>query len=138
MERFWKISGVIVLLAIFLCGCRSINVKEPAQPTLVNRIEILYNSHDVHLQRSYTATDKIDTILFFLYGLSPVGRVEEDPEQISEQRCKITAVLSNGETYIYRLRGGRYLSVNCKPWQKIDSQKADWLFTVLVSMPSDA
>lgn len=125
------------MLAVFLCGCSHVNVKEPAQPTLVDRIEVLYNNHDVQLQRSYTSTDKIDTILFFLYGLSPVGRVEEDPEQIAEKRCEVTAVLSNGKTRIYRLRGGRYLSANCKPWQKIDSQKADWLFTVLVSMPSD-
>lgn len=138
MGKLWKIWVIFIMVAVFLCGCSVLQAAEPQQPVLVSRIEVRYNSHDVELQRCYTSTDKIDTILFFLYGLSPVGRVEEDPEQILERYCEITVVLSNGEAHIYRLRGGRYLSENCRPWQKVDSQKADWLFTILVSMPSDA
>lgn len=136
MGRNWKLL-LIILYCFSLSGCKKALSPEPAQLNLVQQIDISYYKEGVHLQRHYTDADKMDTVLFYLYSLSPLGRAEEDPEHIAADSCKITLAMTNGETRIYRQRGGRYLSVDCKPWQKIDPDKADDLFPLLARMCSD-
>ena len=129
-----------LIVAIFCCllsGCGRIRTNEPVQLNLVQQIDVSYYKNGIHLQRHYTDIDKIDTILLYLYSLSPSGHPEENPERIRNDSCKITVTLTNGETHVYRQYGGRYLSVDCQPWQKIKTSKTAALFPLLARMCSD-
>ncbi len=137
MKRFWKIMTIYLAFGFLFSGCGSSQREAPKELNLVTGIEVSYDHQQIHLQRSYTSTDKMDTVLFYLYTLSPYGRVQVDPECITDESCKITVIMTDGQTRTYRQRGQEYLSVDCRPWQKIDPKKAEKLFPILLGMSSD-
>lgn len=123
-------------ILLFSFGCTK---KESAQnaPVLVTQIQIDYRHKQDHLLRRYTNTKKIDVILYYLYDLEPVGRPQEDPEQIQEDFCRITLGFSDGKTKIYRQIGNKYLSVDSHPWQKIKENEGRVLYHLVNHIPSD-
>ena len=137
MKQKQSVLLIFSILCMMLGGCKNVQAVEPVQLNLVRRVDVSYRKDGVHLQRSYTSTDKIDAILFYLYRLVPLGKAQEDPERITNDSCKITVITTGGQTHVYRQRGGRYLSVDCKPWQKIDPEKTESLFPLLARLCSD-
>ena len=137
MRHYWKLLAVVLLLSALLCGCKrqAAPLEEPL--VFVTQIHIDYEYRQNHLLRSYTDADKMDVILYYLYGLSPHGQPEEDPEQIQGDSCKITVTLSNGQQKIYRQIGSQYLSVDFHPWQTIPQDRGSLLYHLVNHIESD-
>lgn len=134
--KFQKWVLFFVCICVLNVGC-SPQKSTSAPPALVTAVDVQYDFDTVHLQRKYTATDKMDAVLYYLYGLSPYGQAEEDPEQLTGESCCITVTLSNGQIRTYRQQAGRYIRIDSSPWKKIDPQKAARLLPLVEQMPSD-
>ena len=137
MGSFLKPAAAIICSCLFLCACnrRPDAVQEPI--VLVTAVDIRYNYKNTQLNRTYTNSDKMDVILYYLYGLEPYGKPDEDPEQIRNDCCHITVHLSNGRSRIYRQQGSRYLSVDFSPWKNISPTRAAVLHHLLRHIESD-
>ena len=135
MGKFWKISALFILFLIILSGCKA----KPPEPSVavVTGVEIEYIHNGQPLRRYYTTPDKMDTVLFYLYSLSPYGNPETDPEELDMDSCRITLTLSDGKKRIYRQRGDCFLSVDCHRWKKIDPKKGEQLLPILQAISSD-
>lgn len=135
-----KIGNMICLLlnaCLLLSGCSATATETAPPPDLVTKIAVSYDHQDIHLDRIYTDTDKMDVILFYLYSLSPYGDAEEDPELLTGERCKITVWLSSGQHKIYRQYAEQYLSIDSHPWQKIEEDQASVLYHLIRHIDSD-
>ena len=137
MGKSWKYLIPYILICGLLSGCGNVSAASSAKPDLVSRVEVSYRNQGIHLLRCYTATDKMDAVLCYLYSLSPFGHVDEDPEQLCGQSCSITVTTTGGIMRTYRQMEGKYLSVDGRPWQKIDPKKSVGLFPLLARMCSD-
>lgn len=134
-KTLWQVFFLLVLVLSF-SGCSKAEAPNNA-PAIVTQIQIDYLHKQSYLQRSYTNTKKIDTILYYLYDLEPFGKPQEDPEQIQGDYCRITLGFSNGKTKIYRQVGSRYLSVDSRPWQRIKENQGRILYHLVNHIPSD-
>ena len=123
MRRFYKLLCLCLSVSLLFCGCQKSAAETPLGPDLVTRISVVYHHKNTHLHRIYTDTQKMDVILYYFYSLTTHGKAEKDPELYEGERCRITMTLSSGETHIYRQFGTEYLSVDHKPWQKINKDK---------------
>ena len=137
MRKLLKLWLYMIILSVLLCGCRKTLAEVPNSPDLVIRISLFYEHRGQRLERVYTDNSKMDVILYYLYDLTPLGRPEEDPESLVGDRCRITLHLSHGQTHIYRQFGNQYLSVDNRPWQKIDKKQASVLYHLVNHMESD-
>ncbi len=133
MRKIW----ILLFLITFLSACAPALPPESAPLSLVTEVHVSYHYADMHIKRHFTNLDKIDTVLFYLYSLSPCGTPTEDPEQIWGDNCRIVLTESDGSQHIYRQQGGRYLSVDDRPWQTIPENKSAVLFPLLMNMESD-
>lgn len=131
------LRSVLFLFCFCFSACASAPAADPTPPSLVTDIFISYHYGDMHLKRHFTDIQKIDIVLHYLYDLSPYGTPEEDPEQIWGDCCRITLTMSDGTHHIYRQQGGRYLSVDNRPWQKINENQSAALFPLLMRIQSD-
>ncbi len=129
------LSLIFVLLCCTACTPNLPHRSEPMQ--FVTEVTVHYRYGDITLQRRYTESKKIDKVLFYLYGLSPYGTPPEDPEQLWGDSCQIILLKSDGSRRIYRQQGSRYLSVDNRPWQKINENHAARLPALLLGTESD-
>ncbi len=137
MGKILKFAAAAVCGCLFLCACKSQPAAVQDPLALVTAVDVSYTYRQVQLHRTYTSSDKMDVILYYLYDLEPYGRPDEDPEQIRDDCCRITVRLSDGRSRIYRQQGSRYLSVDSRPWQKISPTKAAVLHHLLRHIESD-
>lgn len=137
MEQIRKTLPVICILCLLLSGCKAQDPVPEDPLVYVTQVSVDYEYRLSHLRRSYTDSDKMDVFLYYLYGLSPHGKPEEDPEQIQGDSCRITLTLSDGTQRVYRQMGSRYLSVDCQPWQEISQRKGSVLFHLVNHIPGD-
>ncbi len=133
MKKLW----LVWILIVCLSGCTAPQSDRLKPVSLVTAVTVSYHYGDMHIRRHFTNTDKIDIVLYYLYHLSPGGTPKEDPEQIWGDSCRILVAESNGSRHIYRQQGGRYLSVDNRPWQTISEEKSAVLFPLLLNMESD-
>jgi uncharacterized lipoprotein YehR (DUF1307 family) len=131
-----KILALLLALCLMLSGCRQ-KPETQQMPNLVTKIRVTYKYQDVQLERIYTDNQKMDIILYYLYSLIPGGQTWEDPEKLTGERCRIVVSLMGERTRIYRQFSGEYLSVDNRPWQKIDKEKAAVLVHLLRHIPGD-
>ncbi len=131
-----KISAVLLAVCLLLSGCGK-SVQTQQMPDLVTEIRVTYTRQDVQFERVYTDNQKMDVILYYLYALLPGALAKEDPEMLRGDRCRIVVTLMGGRSRIYRQFSGEYLSVDNRPWQKIDKEKAAVLFHLIRHIPGD-
>ncbi len=132
-----KISCIVLILIFFFSACTAAPVAKSEPPSLVTEVQVSYHYADMHINRHFTDTGKIDIVLYYLYDLAPCGTPNEDPEQIWGDSCRILVTESNGQQHIYRQQGGRYLSVDNRPWQTVSAEQTAVLFPLLMNMESD-
>lgn len=137
MAKKYRIVICCLIAAALLGGCRPKPRKPIAPPALVSAVHVRYAYKRTVLERTYTDMEKMDVVLHYLYALSPSGTVREDPEQLWDDDCRITLLLSNGKKRLYLQRGGRYLSVDYGAWQKINPKMGAQLFPLISAMDSD-
>lgn len=132
----------LFLIAFFLCilsGCSKANTDEnnSALCRVVDRIDISSYHEGTLEQFTYCAPQKMEAILFYLRQLDYQGKAHTDPERICGDNYQITVTNSDGTTRSYRQRANRYLSRDHHPWECIDPKRAEILYPLLQSMPSD-
>lgn len=137
MKKSGKFIGCILCICLLFSGCHQASAQQDAGPDLVTSVSVIYNHKNTHFNRIYTQERKMDIILYYFYSLSPKGHADKDPEDYLGERCKVIVTLSSGKTHIYRQFGTEYLSVDHRPWQKIDKSQASVLFHLLLHMESD-
>lgn len=126
MEKFMKLFCVL-LCCLFLCACQ----KATSAPRLVTKVTVTDNSGTV---RDYADPRKVETILYYLRSLEPLGKPKTDPERIMGESYRIDVVYSDGSKSIYRQRANRFLSRDSHPWQTINHRKAAVLRPLLDGM----
>ena len=140
MEKSRKTFFILlILLCSLLSGCgRDEEASVPVPPRLVTQVHVFGTRGHKTVQRSYSSPRKMDAILTYLRRLEPYGRPSEDPERLLGDSYKVVVVLSDGSTHTYRLRAGRYISLDCRRWKKLDETQASRLFPLLLTMKSDS
>ena len=136
---FLRKNGLLLFAVLFLlAGCSR---KEPTphpDTRVVTRIEVTCRNEDTTMERSYTDPQKIRFILNYLRLLKFCGAADTDPERITGDDNRIVLQLSDGHQRIYRQRAYRYLSVDCRPWFKVDPEHAATLLPYLQETASDS
>lgn len=134
MRKFY----LLIILPVFLfCFSACGKSVAPTPPAMVTQVNVVYRNGSRTIQRQYRSTEKIDQILFYLYGISSGTPAKTDPEAFLSDSCTITLILSNGENHIYRQKGSCHLSVDCRPWQRIDEKKGGRLLALVTGLPAD-
>ena len=133
LKKIW----FLFLTAFSLSACTATPPRTFEPISLVKEVYIRYQYGDMDWKRHFTDSKKVDTVLYYLYTLSPYGTPPEDPEQIWGDCCEFYLIRTDGSYSIYRQQGSRYLSVNNRPWQKISAVKAARLPALLSKMESD-
>lgn len=126
MVKFVKFSTVL-LCCLFLCACQ----KTPSAPRLVTQVTVTDGNGQ---SRDFTDPRKVETILYYLRSLAPLGKPKTDPERIMGENYRIDVAYSDGSKSIYRQRANRFLSRDSHPWQTVDSRKASILRPLLEGM----
>lgn len=128
---------LICFSAVILSGC--IRNDTSAQPLsrVVTQVDIVCHREHMLVQRHYTTTQKIESVLLYLRLLKPMGRPETDPNTIDRDIFEITVHLSDGNKRIYRQKAHRYFSKGDRPWEMIDPNQAFWLYDLMEQLPSD-
>ena len=130
-----KIFPVILVVALLFSGC----VNREVQPAVrvVTQVDVACRRQGEALQRSYVHRQKIQKVLNYLRLLELRGPTNSDPEAIGGNAYEITVHFSWGAPTVYYQRCERFLSKNRHPWQKIYSQNAGELYSIVEDMPTD-
>ena len=136
MRKFCKLS-LVLLCCIVLSGCGRHTSVESTVPRLVTAVNVAGQREETALERHYTEPMKMESVLYYLRTLEDLGTPKTDPERIIGDSYKITVQFSDGGYRIYRQQANRFLSQNNHPWYQVDQRKAELLYPLLKSMPSD-
>lgn len=133
MVKFRKILPL--LLCLLLTGC-----SRPPKPEsrLVTGIQVQATRDGQVLERSYTDPQKMETVLYYLRALNDRQPVSTDPERFAGRHYRISLSYSDGSTRLIFQHADRFLSEGFGPWQRVDQNKAAFLYPLLQSIPGDA
>ena len=132
-----KLSLFLCFLCLLsMCGCEKENTARPSYRA-VTQIDIVTKKDGELLRRHYTAPEKMQYVLTFLRLLKPVGKPEENPEQLTEDMFLIALTRSDGTQVYYRQTGHRYVCKNDQNWFSIDPEQAVRLYELMAHIPSD-
>ena len=129
-----KRIAFLLCLCIFLSGCGQ-KPQEPAIRTVVG-IQVEYTQGNQVLQRNYTKSENVQSVLKYLRLLRPYGTVI--PETDAPTSCKIILQFSHGPDSVYLQLGNSYLRRNDDDWESIDENRAALLYPMLLLLPSDS
>ena len=123
----------MVLIGLMLCGCAG--VKSHTGHRVVTGVQVRYQQQDRVLERTYSKTASIGSILNYLRILDAHGPVK--PVGNADTFCRITLQYSQGPDRIYLQQGQQYLRQDDGDWQTINSARASLLYGLLLLLPSD-
>lgn len=137
MGKVAKGFVLFCFIAVIMTGCGKNNAKQAPLCRVVTQVDISCRREDILIQRHYTDTKKMESVLLYLRLLKPLGKPETDPENLNKDVYEITIQLSDGNTKIFRQKAHRYLSRGDRPWEMIDPEQAYGLYTLMRHYPSD-
>ena len=123
----------LLIFALLLGGC-SLSQKQ-SDYRVVTGIQVQYNQQDSTIERTYTKSASIQSVLTYLRLLRPFGPVI--PEEETSSTCQITLQYSQGPDSVYLQKGQRYLRKDDGDWENINNSYASLLFPLLLLLPSD-
>lgn len=123
----------MVLIGLLLCGCAG--AKNRVGHRVVTGVQVHYQQQDRVLERTYSKSASIGSILNYLRILDAHGPVK--PVGNSDTFCRITLQYSHGPDRIYLQQGQQYLRQDDGDWQTINSSRASLLYGLLLLLPSD-
>ncbi len=129
-----KRIAILLIFAFLLGGCRAART-EPAY-RVVTGVQVHYQRQGDTIDRIYTKSSSIQSILTYLRILKPFGPV--NPEGTADSTCRITLQYSQGPDSVYLQQGQRYLQKNGGDWETIDTSRASLLYPLLLLLPSDS
>ncbi len=137
MIRFLKMFFIIFVSGIIMSGCSRNNPPVFPLCRVVTQVDISCQKENMVLNRHYTQSEKMESVLLYLRLIKPLGKPENDPDTVEREIYRITVHFSDGEKRIYRQKAHRYLSVDGKPWKTIDPEQAAQLYALMQHYPSD-
>lgn len=137
MKKTAKFFILFCFSAIILSGCNRHDTSAQPLSRVVTQVDIICRREHMLIQRHYTDTQKIESVLLYLRLLKPLGRPETDPDTVDRDIFEITVHLSDGNKRIYRQKAHRYFSKESRPWEIIDPKQAYWLYDLMARLPSD-
>jgi len=132
-----KVFAVLVMVSMLLNGCARQGENSGSQPKLVTRITAVFDSGTIRLERSYTDSDKMRSVLTYLRCLKTYGTAQPQPGTAGDEHATITLHYSDGTTKIYDQQGSQYLRVSGGDWKAIKPEQAQELPLLLGLMESD-
>ncbi len=132
-----KVMAAVLIVSIMLCGCSRQKENTVGQPKLVTRITAVFDSGTIRLERSYTDSDKMRSVLTYLRCLKTYGTVEPGSGMEEGDQATITLHYSDGTTKVYDQRDSQYLRVSGGDWKAIKPEQAQELPLLLGLMESD-
>lgn len=123
----------LLMFSLFLGGC-SLSRKTPDY-RVVTGVQVQYRQQDSTIERTYTKSASIQSVLTYLRLLRPFGPVT--PEGEANSTCQITLQYSHGPDSVYLQQGQRYLRKDDGDWENINNSYASLLFPLLLLLPSD-
>ncbi len=123
-----KLAAVLGCVILFFCGCAEEKVQPPA---VVTQVQIRCLHTGMEICRSYTGERELRTVLDCLRLQRSKGRALVDPERVMGDSLEICVYLSDGNTHIYRHRGGRFFSRDGEPWEQVDPEAIYMLYDLL-------
>lgn len=128
-----KRIAFLLILALTLGGCKQ--AEEPPVYRVVTGVQVHWERQGDTIDRTYTRSSSIQSILTYLRILKPYGPV--NPEGTADSTCRITLQYSQGPDSVYLQQGQRYLQKNGGEWETIDASRASLLYPLLLLLPSD-
>ena len=132
-----KSAVMLMLLALLLSGCCSVNEETPGSPRLVTGVSASYQSGTIQLRREYTDGEKMRGILDYFRLVKTLGPPETDPETVEGNRICVTVHYSDGTQRTYDQWADQFLRWDGGPWQRIQPEKAQELALLLGLTESD-
>lgn len=120
-----------------LCGCRSSAENQQAPGRAVSYIHISCKKTSGTITRLYTSQEKVQAILRYMRGLTPIESIELPAEAAQEDLYEITVHLYNGEIRTYQQKGHHYAALNGRSWCSIKESAGIQLGHLMALLPSD-
>ena len=133
MSWFIKLLVSLSISTSLVTGTTPASKQAPSSSRLVVAAEIAEGGR-VH---RYTQPMQIETVLYYLRGLTPGGRAAEDPERYAGPLYTVTLFGPGGERQVYRQKSDRWISKNSHPWRRIPEQKARMLPQLLAILQKE-
>ena len=133
-----KKLGILVLLILLmgsLCGCKK---QQNITTAVVSSIDIIHAKDGRIHTVTFVEEGQMVQLLHRLRLLAAGDRTKEDPERYLCESCVIRVHLCDGSSHIYRHAGGRYLSVDSRPWRLVDPAQSQLLFGYLTQFHEKA
>lgn len=124
----------ITVLCLLLAGHF---FRAKAVSGFVEYADVVWQTEHHRHYRHYTSPEKIQKLLYYLRTLRPKGTTDIDPETLSGSICKIVLHFPGGKRQIYYQQSDRYLSIDARPWERVQPIQAAKLYPLLEQMPSD-
>ncbi len=138
MKKVIKIFLVIYFFATIMSGCGTVDSSAIPICRVVTQVDISCRQENMFLQRHYTDSKKMESVLLYLRLLKPLGKPNTDPDSIARETYNITIHFSDGQKRVYRQKAHRYLSIDNHPWRAIDPEQASELYALMGYYPSDS
>ena len=137
MKRSIKLGFLFCFVCVIMSGCLKNNSKNVSLCRVVTRIDITCKHEDLQIERHYTNTEKIESVLTYLRLLRPLSLAQDDPDRIDADIYEITVHLSDGARRVYRQKAHRYISKDFRAWKDVDPAHAAQLYALMRHYPSD-
>jgi hypothetical protein len=134
MKKDVKTRYLLFLFLFLLSGCGK-NFS-PAYRA-VTAVDISFRYEDMLLQRHYTQSDKIESVLLYLRLLKSLGTTTEHATGDNRDVYDIAVRFSDGTTKHYLQKSHRFLSRRAHVWERIDPGQAANLYALMRHYPSD-
>ena len=133
MKKAVKLWCLLFSCILLLSGCAK---KETSAYRVVTAVDISFRYEDMLLQRHYTQSDKVESVLLYLRLLKPLGKTTV-PTGNDRDLYHITVLFSDGSTKQYQQRAHRFLNRREHIWEIIDPGYAANLYALMRHYPSD-
>ncbi len=137
MKKIIKVVFLFSFVCIIMSGCAKSNTKNDPFCRVVTQVDITCQHEDLFIERHYTDTEKIESVLIYLRLLKPLTIAESDPDGIDADIYEINVHLSDGARRIYRQKAHRYISKDFRAWKDVDPGHAAQLYALMRHFPSD-
>ena len=136
MKKFLISLCFLSFLSLSISGCAKENKSLCAYRAVVG-IDIVTKANEKLLRRHYTDAKKMQYVLTFLRLLKPIGKPDENPDQLTEDMFLIVLTRSDGSQVFYRQTSHRYFCKNDEDWFSVDPMQAVKLYELMAHIPGD-
>ena len=126
----------VLFSALSLTGCSNVHAKKP-QYRVVTGVDISCRHRDVIIQRHYTDSEKMESVLNYLRFAVDGKKPERDPNSVDAEVFQIRVQLSDGQSHIYEQKDHRYFRKYQQGWTALDPMHAAKLYALLRQYEND-